>query len=164
MHDVLAAAQPGVQRDGGIVPVVGLHEDDPGAAFARDPAELRDQRGRDALATMRLGDGEVVEIDLAALLLVLAMLVGDQAADHLVRLHGGDRDEGVAGKQPLQAYLQGYIDSGNVTTISNLQVEGEQVSYDWSITRNGVPTSQGLGHESMLVQNGLIVFWENLRP
>jgi hypothetical protein len=69
-----------------------------------------------------------------------------------------------SGKQPLQAYLQGYIDSGNVTTISNLLVEGDKVSYDWSITRNGVATSQGLGHESMLVQDGLIVFWENLRP
>jgi hypothetical protein len=69
-----------------------------------------------------------------------------------------------SGKTPLQAYLQGYLDSGNVTTISNLSVEGTVVTYDWEIIRNGVATSQGLGTESMTVENGLIMHWQNLRP
>jgi hypothetical protein len=69
-----------------------------------------------------------------------------------------------SGPGPLRAYLQGYINSGNVTTISELMVEGDQVTYAWSIVRNGVPTSQGIGQESMLVQDGRIVFWDNRRP
>src|SRR5690606_22930803 len=99
VQDVLAPAEPGVQRDGRIVAVVGLHEDDPGAAFGRDPAELRDQRGRYTPATMRRGDGEIVEVDLAALLLVLAQLVGHEAAHDIPAGERGDRDEVVAGQQ-----------------------------------------------------------------
>lgn len=67
------------------------------------------------------------------------------------------------GKTQLRAYLQGYLDAGFETKIRDLQTEGSQVTYSWELHRNGLLTSQGLGQESMQVEGGLIVFWENLR-
>ncbi len=68
------------------------------------------------------------------------------------------------GKDSLRLFLQGYLDGGFETFISDLQVNGEKVSYYVEVHRNGLLTSQGFSEESMQVQNGLIVFWENLRP
>jgi hypothetical protein len=52
------------------------------------------------------------------------------------------------------------MDSGATTKISNLQVEGDTVSYSWEMFRNGV--LQVAGEESMQVQDGKIIHWENL--
>jgi hypothetical protein len=68
------------------------------------------------------------------------------------------------GKDSLRLFLQGYLDGGFETMISDLQVEGDMVSYKVEVHRNGLLTSQGFSDESMQVRDGLIVFWENLRP
>lgn len=65
MHDVLALAKLRVERDGRIVAVVGLDEDDPRVALGGDALELGDQGRGDAAASMVGGDREIVDVDLA---------------------------------------------------------------------------------------------------
>jgi curli biogenesis system outer membrane secretion channel CsgG len=66
------------------------------------------------------------------------------------------------GEQSFRSYLQGIVNSGATTNISDLQVEGDKVSYFWELLRNG--NLQETGNESMQVQNGKIVLWENVHP
>jgi ketosteroid isomerase-like protein len=66
------------------------------------------------------------------------------------------------GEQSFHSYLQGVVDSGATTKISDLQVEGDTVGYFWELLRNG--NLQETGNESMQVQDGKIILWENLHP
>src|SRR6185437_8692505 len=59
------------------------HEYRRGAALHRDGGEPLEQRRGDAAPAEGLRDGEIVEVDLAALPLEFAQLVGDQSAGHL---------------------------------------------------------------------------------
>ena len=68
------------------------------------------------------------------------------------------------GKASLRLFLQGYLDGGFETMISEIAVDGDMVSYKVEVHRNGLLTSQGFSDESMQVRDGLIFFWENLRP
>src|SRR3546814_7127522 len=83
MQHVFARADLRVQGDGGIVAEIGLHIDHVGAALRRDVPEFADHRAGDALPPVRPCHGQVVDVDLAALLLELGQHVGGDPADHL---------------------------------------------------------------------------------
>jgi hypothetical protein len=68
----------------------------------------------------------------------------------------------ITGKDSLRFFVQGIVDSGETTKISDLQVDGNKVSYFWELFRNG--SLQETGSESMQVQDGKIIQWENLHP
>ena len=67
------------------------------------------------------------------------------------------------GRDAMRAFLQGYIDAGLETFVSEIQVDGDRVDYKVEIHRNGQLTSQAFADEAMIVQNGLIILWENNR-
>src|SRR3546814_8435602 len=81
VQHVFANAQFGVERYGGFILEIGLHEDDVAAALRADLPELLDERRRDALAPVRLGHRQIVDVDLASLLLELLELISGQPAD-----------------------------------------------------------------------------------
>jgi len=69
-----------------------------------------------------------------------------------------------SGEQSFRSYLQGIVNlevKGVTIEISNLQVAGGKVTYSWEYYRNGA--LQWSGTESMQVQDGKIVHWENLQ-
>lgn len=65
------------------------------------------------------------------------------------------------GKLTLQSYLQGYLDAGFSTQISDVKNVGSIVTYSWEVYRNGLFQMRSEGDETMQVENGKIVFWEN---
>src|SRR4051812_37697495 len=90
MKEVLARSQLCVDGDGRLVAVIGLDVDHPGAAARGDLAQLRDEGRREPLPTIRSGDHEVVDVDLAPRLLKFLELVGYKSAQHL---RAGKRDK-----------------------------------------------------------------------
>ena len=66
------------------------------------------------------------------------------------------------GKQSFQAYLQGYINTGTVTELGELTVEGDVVRYPFKEYRDGFLTNDNATPESMQIKDGQIIFWENL--
>lgn len=105
MEHVLARAELLVKRQRGIVAVVALDEDHPGAALARDPAQRGDQGRGDALPPPGLGNREVVDVDLAARLFELLQLVGDQPADDIVPVEGDENADMRLGQQAPQVRI-----------------------------------------------------------
>ena len=81
-----------VEGDGGFAEV-GLHEDDVDVALGGDLAQHVDGAGGDAAAAVGFEHGEIVDVDLAPVLLELVELVGGKAADHGVAIERGDGDE-----------------------------------------------------------------------
>jgi len=79
--------------------VIGLYVDDPGPTPLRDDLELSNEGGGDASPASALGDGEIVDVDLAPLLLELLEHVRGQAADDDAAFEGDERD-GVCGPEP----------------------------------------------------------------
>ena len=65
------------------------------------------------------------------------------------------------GKQTFQTYLQGYLDAGYLTKISDVKNVGNIVTYTWEVYRNGLFLRRGEDDEVMEVENGKIVYWEN---
>lgn len=65
------------------------------------------------------------------------------------------------GKLTFQSYLQGYLDAGHVTKISDVKNVGNIVTYTWEVYRNGYFLRRGEDDEFMQVENGKIVYWEN---
>lgn len=65
----------------------------------------------------------------------------------------------LTGKVTLKSYLQGYLDAGFSTQISDVKNVGSIVTYSWEVYRNGL--FQERNDESMQVENGKIIFWEN---
>jgi hypothetical protein len=65
------------------------------------------------------------------------------------------------GKTAFRSYLQGYLEAGHVTEISELKCVGNIVTYTWAVYRNGNFVSSGDADEIMQVEDGLIVYWEN---
>lgn len=64
------------------------------------------------------------------------------------------------GKEVFQSYLQGYLDAGYVTKIGDLKSIGSIVTYSWEVSRRGLFVRRG-DIETMQVENGKIVYWEN---
>src|SRR3546814_5303225 len=87
VQHVFANAQFGVERYGGFILEIGLHEDDVAAALRADLPELLDERRRDALAPVRLGHRQIVDVDLASLLLELLELIRDRKSTRLNSSH-----------------------------------------------------------------------------
>jgi len=67
-----------------------------------------------------------------------------------------------SGRASFQAYLQGYVNSGTVTELGELTVEGDTVRYPFKEFRNGFLKNDNTTPESMQIKNGKIIFWENL--
>ena len=65
------------------------------------------------------------------------------------------------GKTTFRTYLQGYLDGGFVTKISDVKNVGSIVTYSWQVYRNGNFVQGGDGDEIMHVEDGKIVYWEN---
>lgn len=101
VQDLLADAQLAVESDRGIVAVIGLNHDNPGAPFPGDGADGRDQRGRNPAPPVRLGDGEVVDVEFRALLLELHQLVGRKRPHDAILVEREQRDEPRIGEKPL---------------------------------------------------------------
>jgi ketosteroid isomerase-like protein len=67
-----------------------------------------------------------------------------------------------SGKPSFRAYLQGYINSGTVTELGELTVEGDTVRYPFKEYRDGFLKNDNSTPESMQIKDGKITFWENL--
>ncbi len=67
------------------------------------------------------------------------------------------------GEDAMRSFLQGTIDADLETFVSEIQVDGDRVDYKVEIHRGGLLIAQGFADEAMIVQNGLIVLWENNR-
>jgi hypothetical protein len=67
------------------------------------------------------------------------------------------------GTDAVRSFLQGTIDAGLETFVSEIQVDGNRVDYQVEIHRHGLLIAQGFASEAMIVENGLIVLWENNR-
>jgi len=65
------------------------------------------------------------------------------------------------GKETLRSYLQGYLDAGFTTKISDIRNVGSIVTYSWAVYRNGNFVRGGDNDEIMHVKYGKIVYWEN---
>ena len=65
------------------------------------------------------------------------------------------------GKTAFKNYLQGYLEAGHMTKISELKSVGSIVTYRWEVYRNGNYVQGGDGDEIMQVEDGQIVYWEN---
>src|SRR5215216_2822760 len=65
------------------------------------------------------------------------------------------------GKETFRSYLQGYLDAGFTTKISDIRNVGSIVTYSWAAYRNGNFVRGGDNDEIMHVENGKIVYWEN---
>jgi len=65
------------------------------------------------------------------------------------------------GRETFRTYLQGYLDAGHTTKISDLKNVGGIVTYSWEVYRNGNFVRGGDGDEVMQVENNKIVYWEN---
>ena len=65
------------------------------------------------------------------------------------------------GKETFQTYLQGYIDGGYMTKISDLKNVGNIVTYSWEVYRSGLFVRRGDEDEMMEVEDGKIIYWEN---
>lgn len=95
-------AQLGVERDGGLIDGIGLHEDHVGPHFLADLPEFRNKRGGKSLAAIPFVHGEVVEVDFASLLLELAQFVGNESTDQIaIYMFGDKHDTGWVGMQPV---------------------------------------------------------------
>ena len=68
----------------------------------------------------------------------------------------------LTGKDSLRAYLQGMVDSGSVTKISDLVVDGDTVTYFFKVLRNDIVIDESKEGESMQILNGKIIFWKGL--
>jgi len=66
-----------------------------------------------------------------------------------------------SGRLTFQSYLQGYLNGGFVTKISDLKSVGSIVTFSWEVHRNGQFLRRGEDDEMMEVENGKIVYWEN---
>jgi limonene-1,2-epoxide hydrolase len=65
------------------------------------------------------------------------------------------------GKETFRSYLQGYLEAGHLTKISDVKSVGSIVTYSWQVYRNGNFVRGGEGDEIMQVEDGKIVYWEN---
>jgi hypothetical protein len=65
------------------------------------------------------------------------------------------------GKYTLRTVLQGYLEGGYITEISDVKNVGSIVTYSWEVYRNGNFIEAGNGNEVMQVENGKIIYWEN---
>ena len=66
------------------------------------------------------------------------------------------------GKDTFRSYLQGYLDAGYSTRISDIRSVGSMVTYSWEVYRNGNFLRGGDSVEVMQVEDSKIVYWENL--
>src|SRR5690606_31968320 len=107
VQDILAGPEAGVERDGRIVTQVRLDINGVCAPHGGNTSQLLDQRRGNTLATVRLQHGQVIEVDLAALLLELRQLVGGETAHHHTVPHRRQRNEVVAAEQPLEMGIPG---------------------------------------------------------
>jgi ketosteroid isomerase-like protein len=69
----------------------------------------------------------------------------------------------ITGKASLQAFLQGYVNAGLSTEISDIAVEGEMVKYSYKVFREGLLVEESSEAESMQVSDGKIILWNNNR-
>src|SRR5260221_3791550 len=92
VQHLLADAQLRVERDGRLVAMVGLHIDHPRTALARDLTQTLNQAGGDSLPSVRPGDREVVDVDLAARAFQLVELVRHQSTQHVGAVGGREHD------------------------------------------------------------------------
>ncbi len=65
------------------------------------------------------------------------------------------------GKETFRSYLQGYLNAGYSTQISDVRNVGSIVTYSWEVYRNGNFLRRGDGDEVMEVEDGKIIYWEN---
>ena len=82
-----------VEADGGIVSGIGLDEDYVGVFFSGDLLEVFDQVGGQAFSAVGFGDGQVVDVDFAAVLLEFFQYICGEAAYYFIGLHGCEDDE-----------------------------------------------------------------------
>jgi limonene-1,2-epoxide hydrolase len=66
------------------------------------------------------------------------------------------------GKERFRSYLQGYLTGGYSTKISDLRNVGSIVTYSWAVYRNGNFVRSGDNDEVMHIEDGKIIYWENL--
>ena len=68
----------------------------------------------------------------------------------------------LTGKDSFRSYIQGMIDHGNVTEISDMTFDGDTVTYFYKVIRNDIVVEENSEGESMQVLDGKIILWNNL--
>ena len=66
------------------------------------------------------------------------------------------------GRERFESYLQGYLAGGYSTKISDIRNVGSIVTYSWTVYRNGNFVRSGDNDEIMHVEDGKIIYWENM--
>src|SRR4051812_7014222 len=99
MVDVLPRSERRVQFHRRSVAGIRLHEDYPRAVGLRHGLQMPNQARGNSLSPVRLGNGEVIDVDLAALLLELLENICRQSAGDLVAVKCDDDDEVVLTQQ-----------------------------------------------------------------
>src|SRR6185436_11570401 len=105
MQYVFPRTQFRVELDRRGIAEIRLHIDDIRPTRTGDHLELLDERRGDPLPPVCSGDSEIVDVDLAALLLELAKLVRRESTHDLTTLQSRDRDKGIATKQTTEIRL-----------------------------------------------------------
>lgn len=65
------------------------------------------------------------------------------------------------GRDLFDTFIQGYLNAGYLTKISDLKGIGSIVTYSWEVYRQGNFVRRGEEDEMMQVENGKIIYWEN---
>lgn len=99
MQDIFPNAKFCIERNGWIVPEIGLDKDHIGPAFRCYLLHMFNEPGGDALTAMTLIDRQIVNVDFAAFPFEFPEFVGSQSADNGPASQSGDRDERISAQQ-----------------------------------------------------------------
>src|SRR5690606_9102851 len=135
VQDLFPLAQLAVERDRGIVALIRLHEDHIGAARRRNGLQLFDESRRYTAATMRFGDSQIVDIDLAALSLELAQFISSETSNQGALINRDKSDEVVAAQQVAQVVRARLCSSINILLAEDVAEQVQHCRHQAQIVR-----------------------------
>jgi len=140
----LARSELLVEGDCRFVAVVSLDVDDPSAALLGNLAQTPNQRGSDSLSAMRLGDSEVVDVDLASRALELVELLGNEPADDFLNYERDERDHMFLLQQSAEIRIVGWFGTVRLGLAERMSKHRIQLAYERHIAR-GEPANGDTG-------------------
>src|SRR6516225_1078039 len=101
----LHRAERTIERDGGTILQVRLHEDHIGTLARSNIFQCIDRSGSNTLASMSVRDGKIVDIDLAPLLLKFLQHVSGKTTDNSPFHHRYDHNEMFLAEQVCEVLI-----------------------------------------------------------